>query len=207
MLYYLIMRKRNKSYGKSKFVLGIRIVLILILLPVVLVWLILSAIKKRKIDKQNKHKVAVFNMSQIDSLSGEEFEILLKDIFERLGYDVCLTKKSHDYGADLIAVKKKNKLLVQAKCYSKVVGVKAIQEIVASRKHYDASEVIVATNNYFSKDAMVLADENSVKLLDRDALFELIKKFDIHVETKNKKYVALTPEAKAEIEKRFPFWV
>jgi len=200
------MQKGNKSYNKNWFVFGIRIVLIFILLPFVLVWLVLNAVKKHKRKKLNKEKVAIFNMSQIDSLSGEEFEILLKDIFQKLGYEVALTKKSHDYGADLIISKKKTKMLVQAKCYAKSVGVKAIQEIVASRKHYKVDEVIVATNNYFSKDARILAEENNVGLFDRDDLFELIKKFDIHVEVKSKKYVATSPEAKAEIEKRFPFW-
>ena len=32
----------------------------------------------------------------------KEFEKLLKTIFEKQGYHVSLTKKSHDYGADLI---------------------------------------------------------------------------------------------------------
>ncbi len=207
MLYYLIMRKRNKSYNRNWFAFGIRIVLIVILLPIVLVWLVLNAVNKHKQKKINKDKVAVFNMSQIDSLSGEEFELLLKDIFQKLGYEVALTKKSHDYGADLIVSKKKTKMLIQAKCYAKAVGVKAVQEIVASRKHYKVDEVIVATNNYFSKDARILAEENNVGLFDRNDLFELIKKFDIHIETKVKKYVATTPQAKEEIEKRFPFWI
>ena len=207
MLYYLIMRKRNKSYKENVFVKCIRCVLVVLLFPCVLIYLIKSAITKQKIKKANQDKIAVFNMTQIDRLSGTEFELMLKNVFECLGYKVELTKKSHDYGADLVVSKNKNKALVQAKCYGKTVGVKAVQEIIASRKHYGINDVIVATNNYFSKDAQVLASENDVMLFDRDMLFDFIKKYNIHIESQTKTYVATRREAVQQIEERYRFWI
>ena len=157
--------------------------------------------------KANKTKVAVFNMSQIDLLSGEEFEKVLKQIFEHLGYSVSLTRRSCDFGADLVVKKGKTKSLVQAKCYSKTVGVKAVQEVVGAMIHYGAKDAVVATNNYFSKEAQILASENGVKLMDRDVIFELVKKYDIHIDVEKKTYVATTKEASLEMESRYKFWI
>ena len=207
MLYYLIMQKRNKSYRENGFVKAIRYILLVLLLPFVIVYAIKRAVIKRKKTRQNKEKIAVFDMSQIDTMSGEEFELVLKDIFENLGYQVKLTKKSHDYGADLIVSKKGVSSLVQAKCYGKTVGIKAVQEIIASRKHYGVSDVIVATNNYFSKEAMILASENQVQLLDRDVLENLIKKYDIHIDKLKNNSGVITAKAVNEMETRYPYWI
>lgn len=207
MLYYLIMQKRNKSYRENGFVRAIRYILLVLLLPFVIVYAIKRAVIKRKKARQNKEKIAVFDMSQIDSMSGEEFEFVLKDIFENLGYQVKLTKKSHDYGADLIVSKKGLSSLVQAKCYGKTVGIKAVQEIIAARKHYGVRDIIVATNNYFSKEAQILASENDVVLMDRDVLFNLIKKYGIHIDAGAKKYVATTADAVREMETKYRFWI
>ena len=207
MLYYLIMKRRNGSYKKNGFVTFISVVLIVVLFPFVLIWLIRQAVIKARRKKENQDKVAVFNMSQIDLLSGEEFELLLKEIFEKLGFAVQLTKRSRDFGADLIVEKGKKRMLIQAKCYSKTVGVKAVQEIVGAKNHYGAQDVIVATNNHFSKEAQVLAFENDVELMDRDDIFELIKKFNLHISVEKKRYCATTPEAVQEIESRYKYWI
>ena len=207
LLYYLIMQKRNRVYRENVFVKIIRYILIVLLLPIVIVFAIKRAVIKAKKIRQNKEKIAIFDMSQIDSMSGEEFERLLKEVFECLGYDVKLTKKSHDFGADLVVSKKGISSLVQAKCYGKTVWIKAVQEIIASRKHYGVNDVIVATNNYFSKEAQLLADENDVVLMDRDVLFNLIKKYDVHIDTSAKKYVATSADSVREIEAKYRFWI
>ena len=207
LLYYLIMQKRNRVYREKVFVKIIRYSLIVLLLPIVIVFAIKRAVIKAKKTRQNKEKIAIFDMSQIDSMSGIEFERLLKEVFECLGYDVKLTKKSHDFGADLVVSKKGISSLVQAKCYGKTVGIKAVQEIIASRKHYGVNDVIVATNNYFSKEAQLLADENDVVLMDRDVLFNLIKKYDVHIDTSAKKYIATSADSVREIEAKYRFWI
>ena len=207
MIYYLIMMKRNKNYKENIFVKIVRIFLLVVLSPVVLVYLISKAIKTAKEKKANADKIAIFNMSQIDQLSGVEFEKFLKQIFEKMGYQVSLTKKSHDYGADLVLSKKGETTIVQAKCYGKTVGIKAIQEIVAAKSHYKTSSAIVATNNYFSKDAVVLATENNIMLLDRDVITNLVKKFNIHIDKEKNNICAITTKAVYEIESKYRFWI
>ena len=201
------MTKRNKIYKESFFVKILRVILLVVLFPVVLFYIIFQKIKNKRECQLNAEKIAVFNMSQIDMLSGKEFEVFLKTMFEKLGYNVSLTKTSHDYGADLIIEKKGEKSIVQAKCYGKTVGVKAIQEIVAAKSVYKVQTAIVATNNYFSKEAMMLATENAVELLDRDVISSLVKKFNLFIDKEKTNICAITKKSVYEIESKYRFWI
>jgi len=171
----------------------------IVLLPLVIVYFIV----KLKHKKRDKDKVAVFNMSQIDSLSGTDFESFLAEMFEKLGYEVKLTKGSHDYGADLLVSKNGKFAVVQAKCYAKVVGIKAVQEIIGAKNHYGAEDAFVATNNYFSKDAEVLAVENNVKLIDRTVIEKMLAKYDFKIDKHSSGFSALSDNSKQEINQRF----
>ena len=59
------------------------------------------------------------------------------------------------------------KIVVQCKHYSKPVGVRAIQEVNAARKYYNASRAAVATNSTFTKQARALAKRCGVELWER----------------------------------------
>ncbi len=193
------MRKINKK------TCWFRLVLFILLFPIIFVWLVCRKIKYR--GRKINENIDVFNMSQIDELTGIEFENLLKQIFEKQGYVVVLTKKSHDYGADLILKRKGCVAVVQAKCYSKNIGIKAIQEIIAAKKHYMADEMFVASNRYFSKDAVVLASEHDVRLIDRDVIMKLVREYSPKIEVEGKKYVAMNDAQKQEMEKKYRFWI
>ena len=182
-----------------------RKILIVILFPVILCWAIYRKIKFRNRNKTGS--VDFLNISQIDNLSGTDFENLLKEIFEKQGYVVSMTKQSHDYGADLVLEKNKHIAIVQAKCYSKNIGIKAIQEIISAQKHYGADELFVATNRFFSKDAIILASEHNVGLIDRDVLVMLVKKYMPKIEVSSKKYVATLETEKQKIEQKYRFWI
>lgn len=199
LLYYFLMSRRNKNYIKVFFINFFKIILRIVLFPLVIIYFFVGLKNK----KRDKDKIAVLNMTQIDTLSGVEFENFLCELFKKLGYDVKTTKASHDYGADLLAIKNGKKSIVQAKCYSKIVGIKAIQEIVGAKQHYGADEAIVATNNFFSKDAEVLAIENGVKLIDRQVIEKMLSKFDLKIEKQAGTYLAMSPKAKDEFNRRY----
>lgn len=182
-----------------------RLVLIILLFPIIFVWLIYRKIKFSK--RKNIDSIDVLNISQIDSLSGTEFENLLKDIFEKQGYEAQTTKHSHDFGADLILNKNGKVSILQAKCYSKNIGIKAIQEIISAKKHYLAEEMFVATNRYFSKEAVILASEHDVRLIDRDVLVKLVRQYLPKISLSEKKYVATIPEEKQKIMGKYKFWI
>lgn len=133
----------------------------------------LNAFERQLTDVKNIN----FSINDVDLLTGIEFEHFVGGLLEKMGYSAKVTKSSGDQGADLIAKKNNLVTVVQAKCYSGSVSNKAIQEVVASIKHYNADGGMVITNSTFTKSAMVLADSNDIKLIDRNRLIELMDRY------------------------------
>ncbi|MGL4873256.1 MAG: restriction endonuclease [Clostridium sp.] len=138
--------------------------------------------KKLMLDKERylagdfgKEKIIEYWKQKLSNVrDGLEFELFLKDLFEKINYTVKTTKASGDQGADLILIRNGETIVVQAKFYSSPVGNKAVQEVVASMKFYNASRGIVVTNNIYTKGAIELAKANNIELWDGSALEELI---------------------------------
>ena len=120
-------------------------------------------------------KMAKAGMDYIDQMDGFQFEVYLKALFQKLGYKPEVTQKTGDYGADLV-LKGKNKIVIQAKRYSKKnkVGISAVQEVLGAKEYYRANEAWVITNSIFTPQARQLAKSSKVKLLDRVDLQKFI---------------------------------
>ena len=101
-----------------------------------------------------------------DDMTSEEFEDYVQEVLKRKGIDAKTTSVSNDYGADLIFTYENEKFCVQCKCYSKSVGVKAVQEVIGSLPYYHADVGIVVTNNSFTKQAQKLATANNILLVE-----------------------------------------
>ena len=100
-------------------------------------------------------------------MDGHKYEHAVAQFLRHNGYsNVIVTRASGDYGADIIATKRGRKYAIQCKYYSNPVGLKAVQEVVASKKHYRCSRAMVVTNNTYTKAARRLAEENGVTLLE-----------------------------------------
>lgn len=114
-------------------------------------------------------------IDNINSLSGSEFEEFLYYLFLNMGFDVTLTPKSHDYGADLILKIYNKTIVVQSKLYtSHSIGVSSVQEVYSSIKYYNADLGIVVTNSKFSKNSINLANSTNVLLWDKNMLIRLL---------------------------------
>ncbi|MDU9788611.1 restriction endonuclease [Helicobacter pylori] len=120
---------------------------------------VVSSYKKRQLKR---------TLQKIDAMNGFEFEEYSKIFFTSKGFEVSITQKSGDYGADLIIEKDGIKWAVQAKRYSHKVSPKAIQEVVSSKAYYACEKACVITNSYFTQAAQKLAQANEVLLIDRD---------------------------------------
>jgi len=117
--------------------------------------------------------------TDIDSLSGSEFEEYLEKVFSVAGYHVKKTPLSNDQGADLILEKNSKKIAVQAKRYSGKVSNKAVQEVVSAIKYHNCNRGIVVTTGRFTKSAKQLATANGIELWDRDKLESFIHEMKI----------------------------
>lgn len=115
-------------------------------------------------------------ITQVDEMSDIEFEHFAADMFEALGYNSRVTQKSSDFGVDVIARTFLFNVGIQCKHLSDgVVGVEAVQEIVAGKTFYDLDKAVVITNKYFTNQAKMLANKNHVTLLDRAWIKEALK--------------------------------
>ena len=136
---------------------------------------VLIKLRKKSNNKQIEKYINSVTIDSINSLSGQDFEEFLYYLFLNLGFEVSKTKKSHDYGADLILKINNIVITIQSKLYHKhLVGTSSVQEVYSSIKYYNARKGIVITNSYFTKSAITLAKTTDVLLWDRDTLLKLI---------------------------------
>lgn len=126
-------------------------------------------------------RLAESRISDIDRMSGEEFERYLEVLFSQLGYQkVERTRYTGDYGADLIVDKYGVKTAIQAKRSNSNVGVTAVQEVAAARAKYECTRAMVVTNSWYTDQARQLARANGVELWDRTALADAILSVNKH---------------------------
>lgn len=144
-----------------------------------LFWLLVFALAFRYgfpwfFDHRRKQRLAASGIADIDTMDGKAFEQYLEVLFGKLGYKVERTRYVGDYGADLITQKDGVKTVIQAKRYTKAVGIKAVQEAVAAKGMYGCTEAMVVTNSTFTRAAVELARANRVVLWDRNRLVEAL---------------------------------
>lgn len=154
----------------------IKYLLAIVFFPVAIIFLLIRKICKIIKTKTLRQYLSSISLDNIDSLDGVEFEELLEAVFVAKGYRVTKTKKSYDYGADLLIQKNDIIIAVQCKLYYKhSVGNSAVQEASSAKDYYNANFAVVITNSKFSKPAQILAEKIGVELIDRYKLNNLIK--------------------------------
>ncbi|BAP87808.1 SNF2-like protein [Burkholderiales bacterium GJ-E10] len=126
-------------------------------------------------------------MDDVDRMDGTRFEIFCRFLWEREGYLASITKKrGGDGGIDIVALKGRNGELLQCKSsLSDGLGWDAIKEVTAGSARYQAQHPgtlfrrIAVTNQTFTKGARSQAEANSVFLVERNRLEELLGKYPV----------------------------
>lgn len=148
--------------------------IIVLLFAVGVLWL------RQKIHKRRRFDLTKITLKDIDKMDGHEFEDYLYVLLSALGYEeVYQTKKSRDYGADLLFESEDGKrYVVQAKRYKEKLGLSAVQEIYTAQAYYDATQAVIVTSaGRISDPCLKLASATNVHIVDRDDLEEIIKLF------------------------------
>lgn len=127
----------------------------------------------KKIEDEN-NILSKAGMAEIDKMDGETFERFVGLLYQKMGYETHQTKASGDYGADIVAQKNYQSMIIQTKRYTNKVGVSAVQEISAARSYYYVSRAAIVTNSTFTEPAQNLAKANQIALVDRLTLAKLI---------------------------------
>ncbi len=115
----------------------------------------------------------------IDAMDGSGFEEFLTQLFSHLGYHVQSVGGSHDFGADLILVSHRQRIVVQAKRYSGSVGIAAVQEVLGAVRYYHGTRGMVVTNSVFTGSARELAARSGIELWDRRRLAAAMSGFAV----------------------------
>ena len=106
---------------------------------------------------------------KMDEMEGGEFEEYCAELLQQHGFsEVEVTKKSGDYGVDILAQREGITYAVQCKRYDGPVGVHAVQEVFAGKAFYDRMVAVVMTNQYFTAPAVEMAVKLQVLMWDRD---------------------------------------
>ena len=124
------------------------------------------------------------DLSLIDNTTGREFEILMVDLFEKLGYSTTITNRSKDHGCDMMLQQGEHRIAVQAKRSESELNFTSVQRALDSLKKYHAQLAIVVTNNKFISSAKQLAKIKNVALIDRKKLLDLIELSNLPVNHK-----------------------
>lgn len=121
-------------------------------------------------------------MDGLDALSGIEFENLIKQLLELMGFHTEMTKASGDGGIDIIATLDQpltgGRYLIQCKRYAadSLVGSATVREfygaLTADRR---AAKGILITTSGFTAQALEFAENLPIELIGRSRLEQLLK--------------------------------
>ncbi len=134
---------------------------------------------KRPAKKTNK--VNSGQAQNIDALDPKEFEDLIEGLYERMGYRVRATPRSHDHGIDILASRQTSTgateiIVIQCKHYpQRVVGEDKVRELwgVITNDHSVTRGVLV-TSGRFSPPSQAYAMNKRIELIDRPKLERLL---------------------------------
>lgn len=115
------------------------------------------------------------NIDEIDALTGIDFERFVAYMFQKKGYRTEMTKQTHDRGADVIAEKGKECLIIQVKRSNNSINKNAVFEAFFARRSYQGTSACVVTNSELTAQAMNFAHENSILIIDRSRIRKFLR--------------------------------
>ena len=122
-----------------------------------------------------------YHRNQIINMSPREFEFFVSEIFEKLGFDIKITKATRDGGRDIIATKADPipyTLIVECKHWGEnhKVDVSVIRSVYGVQMATQANQSVIVTSSKFTRDARQFAKEqkNLMALWDIDDLLKLV---------------------------------
>ncbi len=122
--------------------------------------------------------------TNLASMSWEDFEHLVRELFEQefrsRGGEVKVTRSSSDGGVDAVAFDPDpisgGKIVIQAKRYTRTVGVGAVRDLYGTVMNEGASKGILVTTADYGPDAYQFANGKPLTLLNGANLLHLLDK-------------------------------
>lgn len=125
-------------------------------------------------------------LSELDSrpnlmeLTPTQFEVLVSNLFSRMGLETKLTRSHRDGGVDAVAFDTRpilgGKVVIQAKRYSHTVGVSAVRDLFGTMNHEGANKGILVTTSSYGPDAYDFIKGKPIELVDGTGLLYYLDK-------------------------------
>jgi restriction system protein len=108
-----------------------------------------------------------------------EFENLVSNLFEKMGFQSKQTRSSRDGGVDAIAYDARpilgGKVVIQAKRYKNVVGVSAVRDLYGTMINEGANKGILVCTSHYGPDAYDFAKDKPIEFIDGGGLLYLLE--------------------------------
>ena len=142
---------------------------------------------KRFIDAQAV-EVAGDGTTNLAAMDWEEFEHLVRELFEKefasRGGEVRVTQSSSDGGVDAVAFDPDpisgGKIIIQAKRYTRTVGVAAVRDLYGTTMNEGAIKGILVTTADYGPDAHKFASDKPLTLMSGSHLLHLLEKHGVN---------------------------
>ena len=120
--------------------------------------------------------------NEFESISDRQLELLVAELYGKMGYSVIVTKKTRDGGRDVIAERrdtgKLEKLLVEVKHHVNPIGVSKLRELLGVVSSEKVNKGVLITTSRFSKDAIVFAESNPrIEIIENSQLVKLLNEY------------------------------
>jgi restriction system protein len=135
-------------------------------------------IDKRFID-QGDALTGLESRPNLMDLTPGEFEVLVSNLFTRMGLDTKLTQSSRDGGVDAVAFDTRpvlgGKVVIQAKRYRDTVGVSAVRDLYGTMMNEGANKGILVCTSRYGPDAYNFSKDKPIELIDGGGLLYLLR--------------------------------
>jgi restriction system protein len=112
-------------------------------------------------------------------LSPTDFEVLIQNLFTKMGLEAKQTRASRDGGVDCVAYDPRpifgGKVVIQAKRYKNTVGVSAVRDLFGTLQNEGASKGILVTTSGYGQASFDFAKNKPIELIDGANLLYLLK--------------------------------
>ncbi len=113
------------------------------------------------------------------NLTHFEFEQFIGKLFQKMGYRTEVTRKTGDYGVDVIAKKGDDVIAIQVKKNSigNNVGDIVVQNTLGGMWKYKANKAIIITTSDFTTMAHEQAKRAPIELWNKNTLHQMVRKY------------------------------
>ena len=133
--------------------------------------------KKDLVDKTNK---SLWYSLEVDfkNLTGDEFEKLLGELYQRQGYHVTKSVPGADNGIDLMATRGNTSVIIQAKNWKGKVSNGDILKTSGARLMYNANYAMVITSSHFTDSAKnVIENSPRIRGMEIESLQKKVREY------------------------------